>query len=200
MMAKLNSYLAHYSVRFGVGAVVVTLPSFAIAAEGGGMPQFDTSTFPTQLTWLVITFFILFFAMRQFVMPRITDVLEDRRNRIDDDLDCAQALKEDAEIAFAAHQKTIAESLAKAHDLQRNSAATFAEQAAKNRAELAERLSEETQTAERRIIEEVERSLAEVRGMAAELVCATAKKLAGIEISKQDASKLIETNSSKDKR
>ena len=199
-MTKLNSYLAHYSARFGVGAVVGTLPSFAIAAEGGGMPQFDTSTFPTQLTWLVITFFILFLTMRQVVMPRITDVLEDRRNSIDNDLDCAQALKEDAEIAFAAYQETIAESMATAHDLQQKSAATFAAQAAKNRAELAERLSEETQTAERRITEEVERSLAEVRGMAADLVCATAKKLAGIEISNQEASKLIATNSSENKR
>ena len=164
------------------------------------MPQFDTSTFPTQLTWLTITFVVLFLAMRQVVMPRIADVLEARRNRIDGDLDRAQALKEEAEIALAAYEKTVAESLAKAHDLQRDSVVAFAEQAAKSRSELAERLSAETQTAERRIAEEVARSLAEVRGMAAELVRATASKLAGMEISSQEASAAIAARSSEDKQ
>ena len=164
------------------------------------MPQFDTSTFPTQLTWLTITFVILFLAMRQVVMPRIADVLEARRNRIDGDLDRAQALKEEAEIALAAYEKTVAESLAKAHELQRESVTAFAEQAAKSRLELAARLYEETQTAERRIAEEVARSLAEVQGMAAELVRATASRLAGMEISDQEAGVAIAALSSEDKR
>ncbi len=184
----------------GVGAVVVTLPAFAMAAEEGGMPQFDTSTFPTQLVWLTITFVIFFLAMRQVVMPRIADVLEARRNRIDGDLDRAQALKDEAEIALAAYEKTVAESLAKAHDLQRDSVVAFAEQAEKSRSELAGRLSAEIQTAERRIAEEVTRSLAEVRGMAAELVSATASKLAGMEISGQEASAAIAARSSEDKQ
>jgi F-type H+-transporting ATPase subunit b len=200
MTAKLDNHHAHWVLRFGAGAVVVTLPSFAIAAEEGGMPQFDTSTFPTQLAWLTITFVLFFLAMRQVVMPRIADVLEARRNRIDGDLDRAQALKEEAEIALAAYEKTVAESLAKAHDLQRDSVVAFAEQAAKNRSELAERLSAETQTAERRIAEEVARSLTEVRGMAAELVRATASRLAGIEISGQEANAAIAARSSEDKQ
>ena len=200
MTAKLNNYLAHLSTRFSVGAVFGILPSFAIAAEGGGMPQFDISTFPTQLTWLTITFVILFLAMRQVVMPRIADVLEARRNRIDGDLDRAQALKEEAEIALAAYEKTVAESLVKAHELQRESVTAFAEQAAKSRLELAARLSEETQTAERRIAEEVARSLAEVQGMAAELVRATASRLTGMEISDQEAGAAIAALSSEDKR
>ena len=164
------------------------------------MPQFDISTFPTQLTWLTITFVILFLAMRQVVMPRIADVLEARRNRIDGDLDRAQALKEEAEIALAAYEKTVAESLVKAHELQRESVTAFAEQAAKSRLELAARLSEETQTAERRIAEEVARSLAEVQGMAAELVRATASRLTGMEISDQEAGAAIAALSSEDKR
>ena len=200
MTAKLDNHLVHWATRFGVGAIVVTLPSFVIAAEEGGMPQFDTSTFPTQIAWLTVTFVLFFLAMRQVVMPRIADVLEARRNRIDGDLDRAQALKEEAEIALAAYEKTVAESLAKAHDLQRDSVVAFAEQAAKSRSELAERLSAETQTAERRIAEEVARSLAEVRGMAAELVRATASKLAGMEISSQEASAAIAARSSEDKQ
>lgn len=200
MTVKLHYIVARWPAHFCVGAVVGILPSFVMAAEEGGMPQFDASTFPTQLTWLVITFVILFLAMRQVALPKIGDVLEARRNRIDGDLDRAQALKEEAETALAAYEKTVAESMAKAHDLQRESLTAFAEQAARSRAELAARLSEETQTAERRIAEEMARSLAEVQGMAAELVRATASKLAGLEISDQEASVAIASLSSKDRQ
>ena len=167
------------------------MPTLAAAAEGGGMPQFDSSTFPTQFVWLAITFILLFLAMHQIALPGIADVLEARRNRIDGDLDHAATMKEEAEAALAAYEKTVAESMAKAHDLQREMAAAFTEQAAQARSELATRLAEETRAAEGLISEEKTRSLVGIRDVATELVQASASRLAGMELSVQEAATAI---------
>lgn len=182
------------------GALVGLTPVLAAAAEGGGMPQFDSSTFPTQFVWLAITFTLLFLAMRQIALPQIADVLEARRNRIDGDLDRAATMKEEAEAALAAYEETVAESMAKAHDLQREMAALFTEQAAQARSELAARLAEETRAAEGLIADEKTRSLVGIRDVAAELVRASASKLAGVDLSEQDAAAAIASVAPEDKR
>ncbi len=200
MTEKWFNYTTSRSVGVSIAAASALLPSSINAAEGSGMPQFDISTFPTQLTWLAITFALLFFAMHQVALPRIADVLEARRNRIGGDLDRAQIMKEEAEAALAAYEKTLAESMTKAHELQLEMAAAFTEQAALARSKLAVRLAEETQVAEGLISEEKARSLAGIRDIAAELVCASASRLAGMELSVQDAATAIASIEPKDER
>ena len=58
------------------------------AAEGGGhnvFPPFDTSTFPSQLLWLAVTFVILYTATAKLILPRLNKILHMRRTRISSD-------------------------------------------------------------------------------------------------------------------
>ena len=60
------------------------------------MPQLDTATFASQLFWLLLSFVVLFWVMWKIVIPRIADVLQDRQERIDDDLEKAEKLRNDS--------------------------------------------------------------------------------------------------------
>ena len=42
------------------------------------MPQFDPTTFASQLFWLAVTFVLLFIVVSQFAIPRLGEVLEQR--------------------------------------------------------------------------------------------------------------------------
>jgi len=45
-------------------------------------PPFDSSTFPSQLLWLAITFGLFFLLLKQVVVPRIGGILEVRRQAV----------------------------------------------------------------------------------------------------------------------
>ena len=45
-----------------------------------GFPQLDFATFPSQIFWLVVTFTLMYIIMSRFALPRVRDVVENRRN------------------------------------------------------------------------------------------------------------------------
>jgi F-type H+-transporting ATPase subunit b len=86
------------------------------AAHGsGGFPPFDPATFPSQILWLAITFGLFYLFLKRVVTPRLGTILETRAGRIQQDLDQAARLKEEADAAVAAYEQELAEAKAKAN-------------------------------------------------------------------------------------
>ena len=50
----------------------------AAAQAAGGLPQLDISTWVGQIFWLIVTFAILYFALAQFILPRLRDTIANR--------------------------------------------------------------------------------------------------------------------------
>jgi F-type H+-transporting ATPase subunit b len=66
-------------------------------ASSGGMPQLDFSTFPNQIFWLVITMVCLFMMVRLLIIPRMDNILANRRKVIEEDLVGAEKFRDSAE-------------------------------------------------------------------------------------------------------
>jgi F-type H+-transporting ATPase subunit b len=49
------------------------------------MPQFDISTYSSQIFWLSICFAALYYCFSNIVLPRIRDILKERKSIIDSD-------------------------------------------------------------------------------------------------------------------
>lgn len=178
-----------YTGIAGLATAFLAAPALAAEAEhgGAGMPQFDASTFPTQLFWLAVTLILFFFAMRNMVLPRIGNALDERRNKIDDDLDKAARHREEAEAAMAIYEKALADAVAEAQAVQRQTAQDIAKRASDRRGELAAKLAADAKDAEARITAAKEPALANLQDMAAEVVQEAAAKLAGVKVTKADA-------------
>ena len=63
------------------------------AAEAG-MPQLDPKYWASQAFWLVLVFTLLYLAISKLFIPKIKSNLEDRENKIRDDIDEANNLKD----------------------------------------------------------------------------------------------------------
>ena len=65
------------------------------------MPQLDSSSFLTQIFWLLITFSFLLIFLCNISLPRIKSVLEKRENKINEEIKTAKKLQAEAqEIQF----------------------------------------------------------------------------------------------------
>jgi F-type H+-transporting ATPase subunit b len=155
------------------------------------VPQFDPNTFLPQLFWLIVTFGLLYVIVGRAILPRIAGVLEARQKRIDDDLDRAAAVKDDAESVLATYEKTMADGKAEAQGLLRQAAEEMAAEAAKRHEGLAAKLAEDVGAAEARILEAKTAAVDNIGQVAGEVAQAAIRRLIGVEIDQASAGKAV---------
>jgi F-type H+-transporting ATPase subunit b len=143
------------------------------------MPQLDYHTFVPQLVWLAIAFVVLYILMAGLGLPKVRAVIEGRRRHLDGDLGRAAALKEEAEAALAAYQKTLADARAAAQDTLRQMSEKLSAEAAARQHQLAATLAEQIAAAETRIAAGKDQALSDIRGIASEVGSAVVAKLTG---------------------
>jgi F-type H+-transporting ATPase subunit b len=143
------------------------------------MPQLDYHTFVPQLVWLAISFVVLYILMSWLGLPKVKAAIDGRRHHLDSDLGRAAALKEEAEAALAAYQKTLADARAAAQDTLRQTGEKLAADAAARQHQLAEALAGQIAAAEARIAAGKDQALADIRGIAADVGSAVVAKLTG---------------------
>jgi len=81
----------------------------AVEAASPGMPQLDFSTFGNQIFWLVVTLVVIYVILSRVALPRIADVLAERRESISNDIAAAEDLKLKAVEAEEAYNKALAD-------------------------------------------------------------------------------------------
>lgn len=148
---------------------------------GGGLPQLNPATFPTQIFWLAVVFITLYWLLSKKALPRVAEVLEERQERISRDLGKAGALKDEAETVMAGVETSLAEARSKAQaEIGRASAEIEAAHSARQQqlgADVAERLRQ----AEARILAAKQDAVANVRSAAADIARDVAARLAGVD-------------------
>jgi F-type H+-transporting ATPase subunit b len=154
--------------------------------HGAGLPQLDFSTFPSQIVWLIVAFGTLYWLMTRKALPRLTDILEAREERIAGDLDRAAALRAEAETALQRYQQVVADAQNRAAERLKEVQERLAAEAAQKQAQLEAELEGKLADAEGRIRSSRDAALGEVQGVAAEVARSAVLRLAGLEVSERD--------------
>lgn len=172
--------------------------STAFAASDGhdtnsGLPQLDVHTYPTQIFWLAATFVVLYVIMSKVALPKIAEVLEERQERIADDIETAERLRSEAAAVQAEYEKALADARSKAQELFRDTAEAIGKDQSEAEAEAAKKLNRKTKTAETRIGKQRDEALASLRAVASETAAAATLKLIGVEPSADAVGKAVES-------
>ena len=156
------------------------------------MPQFDPSSFASQIFWLVLVFGLLYFLMTRIALPRIADVIDERARRIEDDLDQAARLKEDAEAILSAYEKALADAHAQGRTILQEAQAAAAKAAAERERAFAETMRVKTAEAEQRIGDARTAAAATAREVATATVQVLIQKVSGVSVDEVAAKKAVE--------
>lgn len=132
------------------------------------MPQLVPADWAPQLVWLAITFGVLYLIMAKFALPKIGSIIEQRRDRIANDLQQAAKLKEQTEEAIANYETALAEAKAKAHGIAQETRDKLNAEIDDQTKVVEERLNEKTRQAEERIKAMKEVALTQVQEVASD--------------------------------
>ena len=163
-----------------------------LSAEG--MPQFNASTFPTQIFWLVLSFVLLYLLTSFLILPRVRDNLRLRKNKILNDLERAELIKLQIEKLVKEYDLKISKAKGRANETLKSafekSDQDMVLQIDNIKKKIVKRLSE----AEMEALEYKKKISSETSETAVEIAAIVVKKVLGQSIS-LDEMKLINNNS-----
>ena len=146
---------------------------------GGAFPPFDSSTYPSQLLWLAITFGLFYLFLKKVVLPRIAGILEVRSDRIAQDLDQAARMKDEADAAVAAYEQELAEAKSKANAIGQEARDGAKAEAEAERKQIEASLDQKLAEAESRIALIKDAAMRDVGAIAEETAGAIVQQLVG---------------------
>lgn len=160
---------------------------------GGNFPPFDSSTYPSQLLWLAITFGLFYLFLKKVVLPRIGAILEVRQDRIAQDLGEAARLKEEADAAVAAYEQELADAKAKANAIGQEARDGAKSKAETERKKVEAALETKLAEAEARIALIKDAAMRDVGQIAEETAGAIVRELVGTDADKAAVAAAVKT-------
>jgi F-type H+-transporting ATPase subunit b len=167
-----------------LGAIAVTTGEFIpTAAAPEAFPPFDPRTFASQLFWLAMSFGALYFLMARIALPRIGEVIEERRDRIQRDLDEAARLKSETDAALKSYEQSLADARGKAQGLAKDTRDRLTAETETERHRVEGALNAKLSETEKRIADTKLRALASVDEIAASTATDVVTLLTGKSVS-----------------
>jgi F-type H+-transporting ATPase subunit b len=158
------------------------------------MPQLNQlpDVLLSQLFWLALVLGFIYFVIGRGMVPKIQSTVDQRDQRIADDLAAAERARAEADESEEAFRLRMDESRAEA---MRKTAAAKQEGAKATEAKIAKAdaaIQAKLSKAEDKIRASREEALANIAGVAAELAQDITGKVAGISVSRDDASRAVQ--------
>lgn len=143
------------------------------------MPQLDTTTFPSQLFWLCVSFAALYFIIAYIALPKITRVLEVRDETLKDKINRASLYREEAESLLTDYEATLNEARQTAQLHYKAIANATISEVANRQKDLFDKLNARLHLAEQDLYKARLEAGSEIKSMVGEIANAILYKLTG---------------------
>jgi len=157
------------------------------------MPQLDFSTFLPQIFWLFVSLTFLYIILSRYGLPRVSDVIEERKDIIAQDIDSAKKFSSETAAAIDELNLKLSEAKLVSQNLINDSFNEIREVSETKRTSLIDEVNHEVKEAEKEILEKKEAALIEISEISKSLAV---EMLQGLSIGKIDEAK-IEASSKK---
>jgi F-type H+-transporting ATPase subunit b len=176
---------------FAEGPKTTTTGTAAPEQGTGGFPPFNTSTYPSQIFWLTVTFVALLVVMWRVAVPKIGGVISERKGRIQSELAKAEENRKQAEHAAAAYQAPILEARERARAATEAARSEMARETERASAAANEQVQRKTTEAQERIAGLQRQARAHIAQAAEDAVVEIVSRLTGDSISRDEAASAV---------
>lgn len=169
----------------------------ATETGGGGLPQLHSPDFGPQIFWLALTFAALYWVMSRIALPRIGEVIEERRDRVQRDLAAAERLKGETDAALATYEQALTDARSSATSIARATRDDLAAEVDKERKTLEDELSKKLADAENAISATKAKALESVNDIASDTAADIVKALTSLSVTKDEVSRVLSSPADK---
>lgn len=168
--------------------VMASDPSHGVEHGGGAtIPHMDASTFASQLFWLTICFVLLYTIMAKFALPQIHGILEHRHYTVQNNLEKAAKLRDEAEDIQIAYDKALRQAENHAQEFLNSSIDEVTEKNAVELSKAMDSIAEKIQKAETSIAKKRDEMSKDADKIATDIATALTEKV--LEIQHLDTNK-----------
>jgi len=157
----------------------------------GGLPQLDPSSYPSQIFWMVIvfTFMYVFFARKS--LPQISRTIENRSERIKNDLDSAERLRTEVETVQKSYEDRLAEARSQSSDFFKDIEAEIKLKSEKQFQDFQDNSVTKIAQLEKNIVKARSSAIEDMGSIAANLAADAAEKIIGVRADEKTAKAVI---------
>ena len=149
------------------------------------MPQLDFSTFLPQIFWLFISLSFLYIVLSRYALPRVSDVIEERKDIIAQDIDSAKKFSSETDLAIEELNMKLSEAKINSQSLMNDSLQEIKESNEEKKAILLKEINDDIVAAEAKIQEKKEESLSEISSVSEDIAFEMLENLSIGEIDKE---------------
>ena len=166
------------------------------AAEAG-MPQLDPKYWASQAFWLILVFIVLYFSISKFYLPKIKNNLDDRENRIKDDIEDANKSKELSESKLKEYEKILEDAKKEVIKIQIESKAKLDKDINEKKEKIEKEIEKELIQAQKEIAELKKNSISDIQSISKEIAANIIENISGDKLNESSIKAAVEEISKK---
>ena len=175
---------------------IIAIQSDLFAAEAG-MPQLDPTYWASQAFWLILVFTVLYISIAKFYLPKIKSNLDDRENKIKEDLEDANKFKDLSELKLSEYEKILEDSKKEVIKIHLESKNKLDKDIQKKKDALEKEIDAEIIEAQREISELKKNSISDIQNISRDIASNIIENISGDKLNESSIKAAVEDVSKK---
>ena len=159
--------------------IAFTAMNIDLYAAEAGMPQLDPKYWASQAFWLILVFIILYISISKFYLPKIKDNLDNRENKIKEDLENASKFKEQSEAKFKEYEVILKNARKEISKIHFDSKTILDKDIRTKKEEMEKEIEKEILKAQKQIIDQKKNSIISIQNISKEIASNIIENISG---------------------
>ena len=177
--------------------IAVMLLNTKLFAAEAGMPQLDPTYWLSQAFWLILVFSILYISISKFYLPKIKDNLDNRENKIKEDLENANKFKEQSEAKIKEYEMILENAKKEVHKIHFESKNLLDKDIQSKKEKIEKEIEEEIFKAQKEILELKKNSISSIQSISENIASNIIENISGDKLNESSIKATVEDISKK---
>ena len=162
-----------------------------------GMPQLDPKYWASQAFWLILVFVILYISLSKFYLPKIKSNLDNRENKIKEDLENANKFKEQSEAKLKEYGLILDKAKKEVNKIHFNSKTALDKDIHSKKEVLEKEIEKEILKAQKEISELKKNSISSIQSISENITANIIENISGDKLNESSVKSAVEEISKK---